>query len=191
MQWPSGSYSEAGQEGLVFRGGRTSSHWPVAAQEVRPQPFRSVLARGGRLPRGRKSDFEEAREVGLRWVGPQSFSVLRILGSAIAAFPRLVFYAILTPMAAKKIATQRYNIIYRPEPEGGFTVLVPSLPGCITWGKTLPEAKKMAIEAIRLYIETLQEAGEAAPQDAEVLASSVDVPVVSNKNNRKPALSHA
>jgi len=36
----------------------------------------------------------------------------------------------------------RYNIIFRSEPEGGFTVLVPSLPGCVTYGKNLKEAKK-------------------------------------------------
>ena len=43
----------------------------------------------------------------------------------------------------------------RPEPEGGFTVIVPSLPGCITYGSTLREAKQMAAEAIELYLESL------------------------------------
>jgi len=35
-----------------------------------------------------------------------------------------------------------YNIIFQAEPEGGFAVLVPALPGCVTYGKNLTEAKK-------------------------------------------------
>ncbi|HPI20125.1 MAG TPA: type II toxin-antitoxin system HicB family antitoxin [Candidatus Kapabacteria bacterium] len=48
-----------------------------------------------------------------------------------------------------------YKIMLRPEPEDGFTVIVPSLPGCITYGSTLKEAKQMAVEAIELYLESL------------------------------------
>lgn len=46
-----------------------------------------------------------------------------------------------------------YRIILIPELEGGFTATVPSLPGCVTWGETLEEAKAMAREAIPLYHE--------------------------------------
>ena len=49
-----------------------------------------------------------------------------------------------------------YNVIFHPEPEGGFTVIVPSLPGCITYGRTLQEAKEMAIDAIKCYITSLR-----------------------------------
>jgi predicted RNase H-like HicB family nuclease len=49
-----------------------------------------------------------------------------------------------------------YRIILRPEPEGGYTVTVPALPGCITYGKTLEEAKKMALDAIKAYLESLK-----------------------------------
>jgi predicted RNase H-like HicB family nuclease len=48
-----------------------------------------------------------------------------------------------------------YRILLRKEPEGGYTVTVPTLPGCITYGDTLEDAKKMAREAIELYIESL------------------------------------
>ena len=58
-----------------------------------------------------------------------------------------------------------YNIILQPEPEGGFTVLVPALPGCITYGKTFEEAQKMAKEAIDLYLECLDDKGEDIPLD--------------------------
>ncbi len=46
----------------------------------------------------------------------------------------------------------QFHAIFRPEPEGGFTVVVPSLPGCITYGKTLKEANKMALDAIQGYL---------------------------------------
>ncbi|HLA88436.1 MAG TPA: type II toxin-antitoxin system HicB family antitoxin [Anaerolineales bacterium] len=53
-----------------------------------------------------------------------------------------------------------YRVLLRKEPEGGFTVTIPSLPGCVTFGETLEEAKVMAREAIELYIESLQAHGE-------------------------------
>jgi hypothetical protein len=34
-------------------------------------------------------------------------------------------------------ARYRYNIMLRPEPEGGYTALVPALPGCVTYGRPL------------------------------------------------------
>lgn len=49
-----------------------------------------------------------------------------------------------------------YTILLQPEPEGGYTVSVPNLPGCITYGKDLHEAKEMAREAIELYIQDLE-----------------------------------
>ena len=58
-----------------------------------------------------------------------------------------------------------YKILLRPELEGGFTVIVPSLPGCITFGSTLAEAKEMAKEAIELYLESLTAHKEIIPND--------------------------
>jgi len=58
-----------------------------------------------------------------------------------------------------------YRIILRKEPEGGFTVIVPSLPGCVTYGDTIEKAIEMAKEAIELYIESLKEHGEEIPTD--------------------------
>jgi antitoxin HicB len=42
----------------------------------------------------------------------------------------------------------RYNIMLRPEPEGEYTALAPALPGCVTYGRTLDEAREMAKDAI-------------------------------------------
>jgi len=58
-----------------------------------------------------------------------------------------------------------YRIFLHKEPEGGFTVTVPSLPGCVTYGETLEEAKQMAREAIELYVESLREHGEEIPTE--------------------------
>ncbi len=62
----------------------------------------------------------------------------------------------------------KYTIILDPDPEeGGFTVTVPALPGCVTQGETLEEAITMAKDAIRLYIETLIEDGQPVPEERE------------------------
>ncbi len=60
-----------------------------------------------------------------------------------------------------------YRILLKKEPEGGYTVIVPSLPGCITFGDTIEEAIKMAREAIELYIASLKEHGEEIPTEEE------------------------
>ncbi len=53
-----------------------------------------------------------------------------------------------------------YRVVLKKEPEGGYTVVVPALPGCITYGETMDEAKAMAKEAIELYIEELESRNE-------------------------------
>ena len=68
-----------------------------------------------------------------------------------------------------------YNLIFRSEPEGGFTVFVPALSGCITYGKTLAEAKKMAKDAIEGYIESLEKHHEPIPSDDTTFISSVQI----------------
>ena len=62
----------------------------------------------------------------------------------------------------------QYRILLRREPEGGFTVTVPLLQGCVTWGDTLYEAGN-AKEAIELYLESLTAHGEEIPSERNVL----------------------
>lgn len=69
----------------------------------------------------------------------------------------------------------RYHLIFRPEPEGGFTVTVPSLPGCISYGKNLAEAKIMARDAIKGYIASLKKHREPVPTDDEIFISSISL----------------
>ena len=68
-----------------------------------------------------------------------------------------------------------YRILLRKELEGGYTVIVPSLPGCITYGETIEEAIEMAKEAIELYIESLKEHGEEIPTEEETLEYTLTI----------------
>ncbi|TVL99822.1 MAG: antitoxin HicB [Candidatus Brocadia sp. WS118] len=68
-----------------------------------------------------------------------------------------------------------YRILLRKEPEGGYTVIVPTLPGCITYGDTIDEAIKMAKEAIELYIESLKIHGEEIPTEEDTLEYTVTI----------------
>jgi len=62
----------------------------------------------------------------------------------------------------------QYTIILDPDlEEGGYTVTIPALPGCVTQGETIEEAIAMAKDAIRLYIETLLADGQPIPQESE------------------------
>lgn len=56
-------------------------------------------------------------------------------------------------MNQKKLKVLEYNTIFQEEKEGGFSVWVPSLPGCASQGKTFEDAKKNIKEAIELYLE--------------------------------------
>ena len=71
--------------------------------------------------------------------------------------------------------TRTYRIVLRKEPEGAYTALVPSLPGCVTWGETVEQALEMAKDAIEGYIAVLQEEGEAIPDDNEILEYSLQL----------------
>ena len=74
-----------------------------------------------------------------------------------------------------KIKTLDYTIVLKKEPEGGYTVTVPSLPGCVTYGKSLKEAKKMALEAVTLYVESLKAHKEEIPLEDEVFTTQLHI----------------
>ena len=74
-----------------------------------------------------------------------------------------------------KSSTLTYKVLLHKAVEGGFTVTVPALPGCITEGDSLDEALSMAREAIELYVEELQSRGEEIPDDSETLEYSLNL----------------
>jgi len=71
--------------------------------------------------------------------------------------------------------TYTYHVVYQAEPEGGFTVVVPALQGCVTYGRTFEKARAMAQEAITGYLESLRKHGEAIPSDQHTITDVVDV----------------
>ena len=71
--------------------------------------------------------------------------------------------------------TLNYQVLLRPEPKGGFTVVVPSLPGCVTYGKDLKHAREMAKDAIEAYVASLNKHHEAIPEDTETLTTSIEL----------------
>ncbi len=69
-----------------------------------------------------------------------------------------------------------YKVLLNPEPEGGFTATVPSLPGCITYGETVDEAMLMAEEAIVLYVDSLVAHNEKVPDETNMLEYAITIP---------------
>jgi predicted RNase H-like HicB family nuclease len=65
----------------------------------------------------------------------------------------------------KKIFSYQIHLI--PEREGGYTVLVPLLPGCLSYGRTVEEATENAREAIGLHLENLAAHKQPIPEGNE------------------------
>ncbi len=63
--------------------------------------------------------------------------------------------------------TLHYKVLLRKEDDGTSTVIVPSLPGCLTFGRTVEEAVEMAKEAIEGFIACMIARGEEAPAETD------------------------
>jgi predicted RNase H-like HicB family nuclease len=57
----------------------------------------------------------------------------------------------------------KVNAILEPSDEGGYTVVVPALPGCISEGNTREEALQNIREAVELYLEPVEDDQTFAP----------------------------
>lgn len=68
-----------------------------------------------------------------------------------------------------------YTVVFQKDPEGGYTVFVPLLPGCVSYGKDLEEAKKMIKDAIELYIESLVAHKEEIPTEENIFYSQINI----------------
>ncbi len=51
----------------------------------------------------------------------------------------------------------RFKVVLEPSEEGGYTVYVPSLPGCISEGDSIEDALNNIHEAIELYLEPVED----------------------------------
>ena len=64
------------------------------------------------------------------------------------------------------------KVVMEPSDDGGYTIIVPALPGCISEGETKEEALKNIREAIALYLEPVDDDATFAP-NAEQLEVAV------------------
>ncbi len=64
-----------------------------------------------------------------------------------------------------KIQQLSYTAIIQQDKEGYYPVTFPSLPGCITFGRSYEEAVRMAQEVLELWIEELVESGNELPTE--------------------------
>ena len=78
-----------------------------------------------------------------------------------------------------KAVEYTYTVLFEPAEEGGYVVTCPALPGLVTGGDSLDEAREMAADAIRCYIQSLQMDGLPIPpgeeHEAEPLRDKVSV----------------
>ena len=61
------------------------------------------------------------------------------------------------------IHEHQYTVVFEAAEEGGYVVTCPALPGLVTEGDTIEEARALAAEAIRGYLESLAKDGLTAP----------------------------
>ncbi len=66
----------------------------------------------------------------------------------------------------------KLKVVFEPSEEGGYTVYVPSLPGCISEGDTKKQALANIKEAIELYLEPVED-DLTLPPGAEIMDLAV------------------
>ena len=77
-------------------------------------------------------------------------------------------------------ASRTFSVVLEPDPAGGYTAIVPALPGVVTEGQTVTESLANARDAIGLCIEDLQAQGLEIPDgDDGTLLERVEVFIAS------------
>jgi antitoxin HicB len=61
-----------------------------------------------------------------------------------------------------------FKVVITPDETGGYVVTCPALPGLVTEGDTLEEAREMAADAILGYLESLEKDGQPIPADNSI-----------------------
>lgn len=83
-------------------------------------------------------------------------------------------------MAVKKLQKiYQYTAVFEPDSEaGGFTVTIPSLPGCISEGDTFEDALANIKEAAELYLEVAgKDKGEIPTETEPIIVSPIKIKV--------------
>jgi predicted RNase H-like HicB family nuclease len=66
-------------------------------------------------------------------------------------------------MGAAMAEQREFDVVLEAQPEGGYTVYVPDLPGCVSEGETVDEALEMIRDAISGYLASREERGWPLP----------------------------
>jgi len=80
---------------------------------------------------------------------------------------------------AKPQRIYNFTVIFEPLEEGGYDVIVPAIPEICTFGETIEEAKRMAKDAIKCYLESAIKRGEPIPEDRYPSIERVEVEISS------------
>ncbi len=97
------------------------------------------------------------------------FAWLHTAASATARLGCAVELELRSRRAYTEVMSSReYEVVLTPEEDGGYSVTVPALPGCISQGETREEALEMIREAIELYLESLEAHGDPIPGPIEI-----------------------
>jgi predicted RNase H-like HicB family nuclease len=75
------------------------------------------------------------------------------------------FTVVFEPLAEISATPKNGKKVRRNSSSAGYQVTVPLLPGLITYGRTLEEAREMARDAIRCHLEGLRKDGERIPNE--------------------------
>jgi len=87
----------------------------------------------------------------------------------------------LEKMEDVQMIKKYYKAMFELQEEGGYTVTIPSLPGCISEGDTYDEALANIKEAMELYLESLQADGLPIPEENHLVVE-IEMPYVQIAN---------
>jgi antitoxin HicB len=76
------------------------------------------------------------------------------------------------------VKTYIFKVELEQDEDGRWSAVVPTLPGCATWGYTKEEAMESIREAAQAYVEVLFEDGDPLPKEAEKTTQVIDAPAV-------------
>ena len=72
--------------------------------------------------------------------------------------------------------TLKYYALFEENKEGGFTVTIPCLPGCISEGNTFEEARINITEAASAYLESMSIDDSSTKNTSSIIIGSIEVP---------------
>jgi len=75
--------------------------------------------------------------------------------------------------------TYTFTMLFEPAEEGGYIVTCPALPGLVTEGDSLEEARQMAEDALRGYLESLRKDGLSIPLDKTHITEPIEIALAS------------